>query len=85
LSDRFFPILESEWEWIFKRASKDARAIWRSGGLETDFIDRVEIQRNGEQVRIAELLSYHQALAEELHELDRVHTYGSFYIADLAV
>jgi len=84
LSDRFFPVLESEWEWIFRRATPDARAIWRSGGMRTDFIDRVEINRNGEIVRIAELLRYHPELSNELHELDRVHTYGSFYITDFA-
>ena len=29
------------------------------------------------------LLRYNPALAAELHAQDRVHTYGSFYIADL--
>ena len=31
-----------------------------------------------------ELLVYNRDLAEELHQQDRVHTYGSFYIADVA-
>jgi S-adenosylmethionine-diacylglycerol 3-amino-3-carboxypropyl transferase len=30
------------------------------------------------------MLTYHRELATELHEKDRVHTYGSFHIADLA-
>jgi S-adenosylmethionine-diacylglycerol 3-amino-3-carboxypropyl transferase len=30
-------------------------------------------------------LTYHDQLAADLHEKDRVHTYGSFFIADLAV
>ena len=33
---------------------------------------------------VGELLTYHRRLAAELHEKDRVHTYGSFHIADLA-
>ncbi|EMI19810.1 hypothetical protein RMSM_03261 [Rhodopirellula maiorica SM1] len=30
------------------------------------------------------MLNYHSDLATDLHSRDRVHTYGSFYIADLA-
>jgi S-adenosylmethionine-diacylglycerol 3-amino-3-carboxypropyl transferase len=32
---------------------------------------------------VGDLLNYHRPLAAELHAKDRVHTYGSFYIADL--
>jgi S-adenosylmethionine-diacylglycerol 3-amino-3-carboxypropyl transferase len=32
---------------------------------------------------LSEYLSYNRELATELHQKDRVHTYGSFYIADL--
>lgn len=83
LSDRFFPLLESEWQAIVNNATPDARIIWRSGGLETDFIDQVQIQHNGQMTKISPLLKYHQELANQLHQKDRVHTYGSFYIADL--
>ena len=84
LSDRFFPMLEAEWQAIFDRAAPGARAIWRSGGLRTEFINEVQVVRDGKLRPIHELLTYHSELAEELHEKDRVHTYGSFYIADLA-
>ncbi len=84
LSDHFFPLLESEWQAILKRATKNARVLWRSGGLRTDFIDDVNIMHDGKPKRLPELLTYHADLAAELHQLDRVHTYGSFYIADLA-
>lgn len=84
LSDRFFPLLEAEWQAIANRASENARIIWRSGGLRTDFIDRVNIEVNGEIRNVSEMLTYHPQLAEELHAKDRVHTYGSFYIADFA-
>lgn len=84
LSDRFFPLLESEWQAIVDRATPDARAIWRSGGLRTDFLDEVNVRRNGQLIALPELLNLHEELAAELHPQDRVHTYGSFYIADVA-
>lgn len=83
LSDQFFPLLESEWQAIVDRAAPGARLIWRSGGLRTDFIDNVQVNHNGEIQKISPLLSYNKELAEQLHEKDRVHTYGSFYIAEL--
>jgi S-adenosylmethionine-diacylglycerol 3-amino-3-carboxypropyl transferase len=84
LSDHFFPLLESEWQAILRRAAPGARVLWRSGGLRTDFIDEVSVLRDGRPTLLPELLTFDTALAAELHELDRVHTYGSFYIADLA-
>jgi len=83
LSDKFFPLLELEWQAILKRAAPGTRIIWRSGGLKTDFIDRVNVGANGSIRKLPELLKLHPDLAAELHEKDRVHTYGSFYIADL--
>ena len=84
LSTQFYPLLESEWQAILLRAAPNARVLWRSGGLRTDFVDRVNVQLNGQNREVGELLTYHKEMAEELHEQDRVHTYGSFYIADLA-
>jgi S-adenosylmethionine-diacylglycerol 3-amino-3-carboxypropyl transferase len=83
LSDKFFPLLELEWQAILRRAARGARAIWRSGGLQTDFLDRVQVTVDGRVRRLPELLCYHPALAAELHAMDRVHTYGSFMIADV--
>ena len=84
LSDHFFPMLEAEWQSIIDRGSDGARVIWRSGGLRTDFIDHVMVNVNGQQRKLPELLTYDSSLASELHPRDRVHTYGSFYIADLS-
>jgi len=84
LSDHFFPLLESEWQSILKRAAPGARILWRSGGLRTDFIDDVNVLYQGKPTKLPELLTYNQELAARLHERDRVHTYGSFYIANLA-
>ena len=84
LSDHFFPLLESEWQAIVDSAAPDARLIWRSGGLKTDFIDQVQVTRDGSLKPVSEMLSYSTDLSDKLHTQDRVHTYGSFYIADLA-
>jgi S-adenosylmethionine-diacylglycerol 3-amino-3-carboxypropyl transferase len=83
LSDQFFPALEAEWQAIVDRAAPGARVIWRSGGLRTDFVDRVQVSVDGQEREVGELLTYHRDLAAELHARCRVHTYGSFYIADL--
>jgi S-adenosylmethionine-diacylglycerol 3-amino-3-carboxypropyl transferase len=84
LSDKFFPLLELEWQAIIDRAAAGARAIWRSGGLRTDYLDRVRVTHRNQLTSLCELLSYNLPMAEELHVQDRVHTYGSFYIADVA-
>ncbi len=84
LSTHRFGWLESEWQSILDQATSDARFLWRSGGLRTDFIDRVQVQVDGARRALPELLTYRTDLAAELHAKDRVHTYGSFYIAELA-
>lgn len=84
LSEHLFPLLELEWQAVLRRAAPGTRVLWRSGGLRTDFIDRVQVARNGRPLKLSELLTYRDEQAAELHQLDRVHTYGSFYIADLA-
>jgi S-adenosylmethionine-diacylglycerol 3-amino-3-carboxypropyl transferase len=83
LSDHYFPLLESEWQAILHRAAPKTRILWRSGGLRTDFLNNVTVQRNGQKQLLPELLTMNTDLAHRLHQLDRVHTYGSFYIADL--
>jgi S-adenosylmethionine-diacylglycerol 3-amino-3-carboxypropyl transferase len=85
LSDKFFPLLELEWQSILRRAAPDTRIIWRSGGLETDFLERVNVSHGGLIRSLPEVLTFNRELAAELHQHDRVHTYGSFYIADLAM
>jgi S-adenosylmethionine-diacylglycerol 3-amino-3-carboxypropyl transferase len=85
LSDAYFSLLESEWQAILERAAPGARLIWRSGGLRTDFIDKIELNHAGGLQHLTPLLSYNTELAAELHQKDRVHTYGSFYIADLGI
>jgi len=76
--------LQQEWQAIVDNAAPDTRLIWRSGGLTTDFLDPLEVSLGGSSARLNEILQYDRDLANELHPKDRVHTYGSFHIADLA-
>ena len=83
LSTYRYEALEKEWQAIVNRAMPDTRIIFRSGGLRVDYVDPILISVQGKKRQMGDLLTYHQELAEQLHEKDRVHTYGSFYIADL--
>jgi S-adenosylmethionine-diacylglycerol 3-amino-3-carboxypropyl transferase len=83
LSDHYFPLLESEWQAILNRAAPKTRILWRSGGLRTEFLNDVTVRHGGRKVLLPELLTFHTELTQRLHQLDRVHTYGSFYVADL--
>jgi len=83
LCDKFYAALEAEWQAIVDNASEESRVIWRSGGVETDFVNSVKVEIGGTQREVGSLLTYHRELAEQLHERDRVHTYGSFHIAEL--
>ncbi|MBX7165213.1 MAG: BtaA family protein [Pirellulales bacterium] len=74
--------LQEEWQSIVDRATPGARFIWRSGGLETVFVDRQVVRYRERRLAVGELLSYDRALAARLHPFDRVHTYGSFHIAE---
>jgi S-adenosylmethionine-diacylglycerol 3-amino-3-carboxypropyl transferase len=84
LSTVRLPLLQQEWQAIIDRAAPDARILWRSGGLNVDFVDPVRVMVNREERSVGDILNYNTELAAELHQKDRVHTYGSFYIADLA-
>ena len=84
LSHHALPALAEEWQMIVQRAAPNARLLWRSAGTRSDQIDQLLVRRGGETARVGELLRYDRTLAAELHARDRVHTYGSFYIADLA-
>ncbi|MGI6401483.1 MAG: DUF3419 family protein [Thermoguttaceae bacterium] len=84
LSDKLFDALVGEWDAILKTATPRARVIWRSGGLDTSsYLHKVPVKINGQEKMLDEILHYHKEEAESLHKLCRVHTYGSFYIADL--
>jgi len=83
LSTQDSTLLQSEWQAIFDKAQPNAMALWRSGGFEVDFVDPLQIERAGQTRRVGNLLTYDTATAADCHKRDRVHTYGSFYIARL--
>lgn len=76
-------ILTAEWQAIVDRAAPNARVLWRSAGLDGTFINPIEVNIDGKKKSLKEILSYNERLANELHPQDRVHTYGSFCIADI--
>ncbi|MEU0270922.1 BtaA family protein [Streptomyces sp. NPDC006307] len=75
--------LADEWQAIVDTARPGARVIYRSAGLHTRYLDPVRVRREGRTHHLPDLLDRHPQLAARLHERDRVHTYGSFHIADL--
>ena len=83
LSCHLYDGLVSEWDAILHRADAKTRILWRSGGLRTEYIDGVPVEFEGRKTNLGEILEMNTDLAAELHKKDRVHTYGSFYIADL--
>lgn len=83
LYSNYKDVLAAEWQGIVNRASDDCRVIWRSAGLECEFVDPIEVTVQDQKRPMSDLLTYKPELAAELHAKDRVNTYGSFYIADL--
>jgi S-adenosylmethionine-diacylglycerol 3-amino-3-carboxypropyl transferase len=75
--------LIEEWNAILASAAPGARAIFRSAGLRVDYLDHLRVRFGSRECELGSLLRYHPEWSSELHESDRVHTYGSFHIADL--
>ncbi len=82
MSENALDLLRSEWSWMLRRASPGARFLWRSGGLSTPFVDELNVRHEGRSLALGDCLRYDRQLADELHAADRVHTYGSFCVAD---
>lgn len=76
-------ILTHEWQAIVDKAAPQTRILWRSAGLNGEFINDLSMQVHGRTQRLGDLLAYNRDLASDLHGKDRVHTYGSFCIANL--
>jgi S-adenosylmethionine-diacylglycerol 3-amino-3-carboxypropyl transferase len=75
--------LAEEWEGILDKARPGARVIFRSAAPRVTYLDHLRVRHRGRPTELGRLLRYDRALAAALHERDRVHTYGSFSIADL--
>lgn len=65
--------LDSEWRWILKRSAPGARVLLRSAALRVEFLP---------EFASAQLLP--QIAAERWHPRDRVGTYGSTLLAEVA-
>lgn len=76
------PILQAEWQAITDHSAADTRILWRSAAPRVDYVDPIPVQVDSGRKPLGELLQYQQELAAQLHHIDRVQTYGSFYIAD---
>lgn len=85
LSYHLYDALVAEWAAILDRAAHQTRILWRSGGLRTEYIDTIPVEINGQKKNLGEILQQDRETSQKLHKIDRVHTYGSFYIADLTV
>ncbi len=83
LSSVNYAALQQEWQALLDHATPGARFLWRSGGLDVTYVDPIEVVYGGQRCQVGELLTYDPNLAATLHAQDRVHTYGSFYIANL--
>ncbi len=75
--------LVDEWDALLAAAGQGSRAIFRSAGLRVTYLDHLRVTHRGLETALGGLLRYHTDQAAALHARDRVHTYGSFYIADL--
>lgn len=75
--------LVEEWDAILDKARPNARVIFRSAGLKVDYLDHLKVRHRGRQTELGTLLRYQHDLCARLHQRDRVHTYGSFYLAEL--
>lgn len=73
--------LAEEWSCILRRATPQARIIFRSAHAAPGYLQHLELgPRHG---RRQDHLVFHPGLAARLQRLDRVHTYAGFHIADL--
>lgn len=77
-----YSVLQEQWQEIFNRATENAKMIWRSASLKVEFVDPISVQIKGKRTTVGQELKYNHELSQSLHRQDRVHTYGSFYIAD---
>jgi S-adenosylmethionine-diacylglycerol 3-amino-3-carboxypropyl transferase len=75
--------LQKEWNAILSHSPENARYLWRSASETAEFVGDTEIEHNGKRQTVRDVVRFNKELATKLHALDRVHTYASFFIADL--
>ncbi len=73
--------LQREWQALIKHADPEAMFLWRSLGLNTEYVDQVQVPVQGKPHRVCELVRYDEALSEQLHAQERVSVYGCVRVA----
>jgi S-adenosylmethionine-diacylglycerol 3-amino-3-carboxypropyl transferase len=73
--------LNEEWAQVLRTAGDGARVLFRSASVVPEWLTQVRV--NGQ--RLNQRLQFSTALAQDLHQLDRVGTYASFHIANVSV
>lgn len=74
-------ILREQWQMLLERSTPATKIIWRSASLKVDFVDSLPVKVKNQWGYVGDHLNYDYNTAQTLHAQDRVHTYGSFYIA----
>jgi S-adenosylmethionine-diacylglycerol 3-amino-3-carboxypropyl transferase len=82
MSSYYPEALAEEWSYILRRATPDARIIFRSAHAAPAYLESLEL--GAERERLSDRLVFHPDLAAELQRMDRVHTYAGFHVADVA-
>lgn len=83
MAEHMRDMLALQWQEIVDRGDEGARILWRSAAVICEFVDPIPVEVGGKRRRLGEVLEYNRELADELHAVDRVHTYGGFSIATL--
>lgn len=73
--------LIEEWQAILDRATPAARILLRSAHAKPPFLEWITVGTNRRP--LAEVLEFETALADQLQQSDRVHTYAGFVIAQM--
>ncbi len=81
MSSYYPEALAEEWRFILRRATSDARIIFRTAHSAPSYLESLKLGSERSQLR--DHLVFHDDLATELQSLDRVHTYAGFHVAEL--
>lgn len=79
----YYPgLLQEEWDALHERLTDGARVLFRSAHIDPPYLDSVTVGPTRTPLR--EWLGFDAESALRLGRLDRVHTYASFHVAEIA-
>lgn len=84
MSSYYPQALAEEWQALFARMAPGGRVIFRSASPDAAFLSHIHIPDGDGWTRVTDRLRFDRRLADTLHRQDRVRTYASFHIADVA-